>query len=63
MHKDTQLARQELERLHLDLPLAQGFIKVCQEAMDAGLGREDWSAIVKVVESKCKVVIKSNEAP
>lgn len=61
MHKDMGLAEQELQRLGLQLPLAQAVIRVYQECMQQGLGKEDWSAIVKLLEKKVGVEITSSE--
>ncbi len=57
MNKDLKLAAAEIKKLNLSLPVAAETIKLLQEGMDKGLAKEDWIAIVKLLEEKNKVKI------
>lgn len=57
MSKDMGLASSEMEKLGLSLPLASAVVAVLKEGVGSGLGKEDWCAIVKVLEKKNKVKI------
>lgn len=59
MHKDLKLAEDEIKQLKLELPLSAGTIKIFDEAMKKGFGREDFAAIVKLLEERNKVKIES----
>lgn len=52
MNKDIKLAQKEMKKLKLDLPLAKAVVKVLQQAVDKGLGKEDFCALVKLLEEK-----------
>jgi 3-hydroxyisobutyrate dehydrogenase-like beta-hydroxyacid dehydrogenase len=58
MYKDLKLAESEINDLGLDLPISKKTISVFQEAMDKGLGKEDFVAIVKLLEEKNKVTLQ-----
>lgn len=57
MNKDMGLANQELEKLGLNLPLANAVINVFREAMAKGMAKEDFTAIAKLLEQKAGVRI------
>ena len=59
MNKDVGLAIRESEKLNLDLPLSRELAKVFQEAMDKGWKEEDFACLVKLLEEKSGVVLKS----
>ena len=56
-NKDMKLAEREMNKLGLELPLGKEIVRVFQEAVDKGLGKEDWSAIVKLLEQRVDVKI------
>jgi 3-hydroxyisobutyrate dehydrogenase-like beta-hydroxyacid dehydrogenase len=58
MYKDLKLAESEIVELGLDLPVSKKTIAVFQEAMDKGLGEEDFVSIVKLLEEKNNVQLK-----
>jgi 3-hydroxyisobutyrate dehydrogenase len=58
MYKDLKLAESEINSLGLDLPISKETISVFQEAMDKGLGKEDFVAIVKLLEEKNNVKLQ-----
>lgn len=57
MNKDLKLAAAEIKKLSLSLPVAAETIKLLQEGMDKGLAKEDWIAIVKLLEQKNNVKV------
>lgn len=57
MNKDMKLAQHEIKKLGLHLPLAESVVQVLQECVDAGLGKEDWSAMVRLIEKKAGIRI------
>ncbi|MBI2137669.1 NAD(P)-dependent oxidoreductase [Candidatus Woesearchaeota archaeon] len=60
MNKDMKLAESEIKRLGLQLPLAQEVIKILQQSVDGNPGKEDWSAITKLLEGRNNVKIDSH---
>ncbi len=62
MNKDLKLAEHEIKKLGLTLPAAAVAIRILQEGMDKGLAKEDWIAIVKMLEEKNKVKISKQPA-
>jgi 4-hydroxybutyrate dehydrogenase / sulfolactaldehyde 3-reductase len=49
-HKDLGLVLDLAEKLHLDLPLGRASTEIYNRAMEAGLGTEDWTAILSASE-------------
>lgn len=58
MNKDVNLAKQEIEKNGLKLPLAQAIISVFDDAMKSNLGDEDWISIAKLIEEKNSISFK-----
>ncbi len=57
MNKDMKLAEQEMKKLGIKLPLAESVIMIFGECMDMGLAKQDWSAMVKLLEKRAGVEI------
>ncbi|MBI2676006.1 MAG: NAD(P)-dependent oxidoreductase [Candidatus Aenigmarchaeota archaeon] len=58
MRKDIGLASEEIKKLGLDLPLSKEISKAFEKAVEKGLGREDFSSIVKLLEENAKIELK-----
>jgi 3-hydroxyisobutyrate dehydrogenase-like beta-hydroxyacid dehydrogenase len=61
MHKDVGLALESGMRLGVPLPLTAVTEQVFRAAMAAGLGEEDFSSIIKVLESWAGVEVRSQK--
>jgi len=59
MHKDVGLALESGMRLGVPLPLTAVTEQVFRAAIAAGLGEEDFSSIIKVLESWARVEVKA----
>lgn len=58
MDKDVRLAKLEMEKLGLDLPLGNELVGVFREAMEKGWGKEDFSCLVRLLEEKYGVKVE-----
>lgn len=58
MNKDVKLVEEEMQRLGITLPLSTSIRGILQEAVDKGLGKEDFCAIVKLLEKIAGVKVE-----
>ena len=58
MHKDMNLAKKEMEKLNLPLPLSSQILSVFEKAMEKELAEKDWSAIVEVIEEQAGIQLR-----
>jgi len=58
MNKDVQFAMHETGKLGLNLPLSKELSKVFSKAMEKGLGKDDVSSLIKLIEENSKVKLE-----